>query len=180
MQNNLILLLVGKSGSGKSTIADELERIYRIKVLRSYTTRPPRPNDTSHTFVTEEEFDKLTDMVAFTNFNGYRYCATAAQVEDSDVYVIDPAGVEFFKKHYHGKKKIVDVYIKAGKEIRFDRMLSRGDSVEKAIDRITYDDEAFANYTPYAWIKNGKHAELADVVNRIAMRFFTWNAGAGA
>lgn len=114
-KHNLMLLLTGKSGSGKTTIADELERQFGLKVLKSYTTRPPRANDTSHTFVSDEEFDQA-----------YRYrsvhrvqrlsllCDGAEQVENSDVYVIDPAGVEFFKEHYHGGKRVIDLYIKAG------------------------------------------------------------------
>ena len=174
---NVILLLTGKSGSGKSTIADELERIYRLKVLRSYTTRPPRVNDTSHTFVSDDEFDELTDIVAYTDYNGHRYCATADQVDDCDVYVIDPAGIEYFRQNYHGGKRVIDIYIKAGRETRMNRMLDRGDRVIDALDRLEYDDEAFANYTPYAWIKNGKKADLADVVRRIANQFFVWNAG---
>lgn len=176
LYKNAILLLTGKSGSGKSTIADELERIYHLKVLRSYTTRPPRVNDTSHTFVSDEEFNKLADIVAFTNYNGYRYCATADQIDDCDVYVIDPAGVEFLKRNYHGSKRLIDVYIKAGRETRSKRMLGRGDKPDAVASRLDFDDRAFANYTPYAWINNGKKAELADVIQKIARQFFIWNA----
>ena len=176
-KHNLMLLLTGKSGSGKTTIADELERQFGLNVLKSYTTRPPRANDTSHTFVSDEEFDRLTDIVAYTEYNGYRYCATAEQVENSDVYVIDPAGVEFFKEHYHGGKRVIDLYIKAGSRTRAQRMFDRGDEPDKIESRLDYDQAAFANYIPYAYTRNGKHAEIDDVVWKIAMAYKTWNGG---
>ena len=67
MNGNTIYLIVGRSGSGKTTIAEELERKYGLKSIQSYTTRPKRSdNETGHIFVSDEEFDKLTDMVAYT------------------------------------------------------------------------------------------------------------------
>ena len=46
MNNKPLILLVGKSGSGKTTIAEYLEKHYGMKMLRSYTTRPMRkPNE---------------------------------------------------------------------------------------------------------------------------------------
>ena len=40
--NNSIILLVGKSGSGKTTIAKYLKKLYGWQDIDSYTTRPPR------------------------------------------------------------------------------------------------------------------------------------------
>ena len=67
-----IYLIVGKSGSGKTTLVNELRK-YGYTSVESYTTRPKRfKNETGHTFITEEEFDrrmanyksKLTEMFA--------------------------------------------------------------------------------------------------------------------
>ena len=55
-----IICIVGRSGSGKTTAAEYLEELYGLKSIQSYTTRPKRkPNETGHTFVTEDEFDKI-------------------------------------------------------------------------------------------------------------------------
>ena len=96
-----IYLIVGCSGSGKTTITEQLEQKYGLKSIQSYTTRKPRyDGESGHTFVSDEEFDKLTDMVAYTEFAGNRYCAIAEQVENNDLYIIDPKGVDFFMKSY--------------------------------------------------------------------------------
>ena len=101
--------LVGESGSGKTTIADMLAEKYNLSVLKSYTTRPPRVNDDSHIFVSIEEFNKLENKIAYTEFNGNYYCATADQLDNSDIYVIDPDGIKYLKEHYHGSKRLIDI-----------------------------------------------------------------------
>lgn len=121
-----IILLVGKSASGKTTITNSLEKNFGFKSLQSYTTRPKRTtNETGHTFVTNEEFNNLKDICAYGEFGGYKYCATKEQVDNSDIYVIDAQGVEYFKKYYHGKRKPRVVYISISPIKRFIRLVKR-------------------------------------------------------
>lgn len=140
-----IYLIVGKSGSGKTTLVNELRK-YGYTSVESYTTRPKRfDNETGHTFVTENEFDQLKDICAYVKYNGYRYCATSEQVNNSTLYVIDPDGIEYFKRHYVGRKNIYTIYIECPWYTRLYRMLKRGDSFKQAIERIALDDKVFAN-----------------------------------
>lgn len=148
MSNNTIYLIVGRSGSGKTTIAEELEKKYGLKSIQSYTTRHKRSeNETGHIFVTDEEFDKLTDMVAYTEFGfpPYRYCATTEQVETHDLYIIDPKGIEYFKEHYKGNKSIKVIYINVSVSTAIDRMRKRGD-FQQALNRASNDMAAFYDY----------------------------------
>lgn len=140
-----VYLLVGRSGSGKSTVANILTERYGWKVLQSYTTRPPRfEGETGHTFVTKEEFDALEDKCAYTLFDGNEYCATSKQVDESDIYIIDPAGVEYFMKEYKGSKTPVCVIIDLPKEEAERRMASReGGAIEEAKRRIENDEVMF-------------------------------------
>ena len=57
---NGIILLAGKSGSGKSSVVEYLYKKYGLREVLSYTTRPKRSkNDNTHIFVTDEEFDRI-------------------------------------------------------------------------------------------------------------------------
>lgn len=140
MRDNYIFLIVGPSGSGKTTLAKRLSLI-GLHELQSYTTRPPRfPGETGHIFVSEF---KAEHPVAYTNFNGYDYWATAEQVDASDVYVIDPAGIEWFLSQYHGKRVPIIVYLDVPEDVCRARMKERGDSDEAVEGRIEHDRKAF-------------------------------------
>ena len=141
-----IYLIVGPSGSGKTTIANALRDVYGFKTVESYTTRPPRyPGEKGHIFVSDEEFDKLGEMVAYTEYNGYRYGVTADIIDACDVYVIDPPGVEHMRQHYHGDKRIVTIGLDVSETIRALRMMNRGDSLQDILRRIEIDSRWFDN-----------------------------------
>ncbi len=137
-------LICGKSGSGKTTILNRLENSYGLTQLQSYTTRLPRhAGEGGHIFVSKKEFDLLYPRVAYTNYNGFEYCATIAQVNESDLLTIDPFGIDFFKKAYTGWKKVKIVYILVSEEERIARMRRRGDCSEDILKRIAYDEQLF-------------------------------------
>lgn len=144
---NVICLIVGESGSGKTTISNLLSEYGNLNVLESYTTRPERYKDEKgHVFATDKDYESLKDNIcAFTEFDGYKYWATNDQVDNSDVYVIDPAGIDYFKTQYRGEKHVVVVYLKVDKKERKKRMLNRGDSKKAIKRRLKHDKKAFKN-----------------------------------
>lgn len=156
-KHKTLILLVGKSGSGKTTLAEHSGRLYGLRSIQSYTTRPRRtPNETGHIFASNRAFHSLKDIVAYTKYNGYEYCATAQQVEDNDLYVIDPKGVEYFKEHYHGSKNIVVVYIVSSGDPHeafktcYERIKERGGTIEEAAERVALDNREFDNFEKQA------------------------------
>ena len=178
---NCIFLIVGCSGSGKTTITEQLEQKYGLKSIQSYTTRKPRyDGESGHTFVSDEEFDKLTDIVAYTEFAGNRYCATAEQVEDNDLYIIDPKGIDFFMKSYKGSKTPKIIFISSNLTTRYERMVGRAETkgkshqeaIESSLTRIVNDAGEFYDYIQgQAWVdyvcKNNSNDKLEDVVDKI-------------
>jgi guanylate kinase len=141
--NKPLFLFVGKSASGKTTIADMLENQYGLVQTRSYTTRPPRyDGEIAHTFITDEEFDRLEDIVAYTEYNGFRYCATTEQIDNVSIYVVDVPGVTTLLNKYQTERPIVVFYFDASICTRIDRMMERNDSDMSIVSRL-YTDERF-------------------------------------
>ena len=173
-----IVLLIGPSGSGKTAIADYLRDKYGWQAVQSYTTRLPRyPWEGGHTFVSDEEFDALTDMIAYTEFDGHRYCATAEQVDSCDLYVIDPKGVKAMQQLYHGDSRIMPVYVYAKPSVCLKRMMMRGDDLWQALRRLRNDKKEFDgaqeflrdNFDSYLSVYNNRDlASAGDMVYRWA------------
>lgn len=139
-----LYLFVGPSGSGKTTIVDELEYKYRYKCLQSYTTRPQRhENEYGHIFISDEEFDNLENIVAYTEYHGYRYCATEELLNASDLYVVDCDGVETLLNKYSNTERLICIfYFDTTVSTRISRMLDRGDSDMQIVSRL-HNDEQF-------------------------------------
>lgn len=162
----MLFCLVGPSGCGKSTVANELSK-RGYKNTDSYTTRPKRSEDeTGHTFITEEEFDKLTDMVAYTKFNGFRYCVTKSMLDQSDIYIIDPAGVKTLKENYDNSKFKTIGFVINQDECR-KRMINRGDSDTATEERLVHDKEAFKNFEKNCDYLIDASLDLNIIVDRI-------------
>lgn len=141
-----LLALVGASGSGKSTVAEKLHEKYGLVSIQSYTTRPRRyAGELGHTFITNEEFNNIPpdDMVAYTEFDGNRYCATKQQLKDNDIYIIDPTGILNLNRSAV-PKKIKIIYLTANEDECLRRMIARGNSSEEAWQRIYHDRVEFA------------------------------------
>lgn len=148
-KNKVFVLLLGKSGVGKTTIAEYMERNYGLKQVVSYTNRPQRfEGEVGHKFLTEQNVEKIKEkfpnMVAADTYDGHFYFATAEQVEECDVYVINPSAVEQFKASYHGDKLIKVVQIDDLPENIVKHMLQRGDSLDKIQRRQAFDAKEFA------------------------------------
>lgn len=139
--NKPLFCFVGRSASGKTTIANMFEE-NGYSQIASYTTRPPRyEGEKEHTFVTDEEYDKLEDIMAETLYNGYRYCTTLDQINNAEIYVVDPPGVDTLLSNYNKVGRPIHVlYFDADVYHRILHMRERGDSDTQIINRLLHDD----------------------------------------
>lgn len=144
MNKKPFFLVLGRSGSGKSTIVTEVCKHTGMSQLQSYTTRKPRKEgEIGHMFINEKDIPKIGKLVAHTTFAGNFYGATQDQVEQSDVYIIDKVGLEYFLKNYTGDKEVKIVYIECDVDNAIDNMMKRGACYEDAVDRSKHDASKF-------------------------------------
>ena len=125
--------IIGKTGSGKTTITKNVADKLNKKILKSYTTRNRRNNETDenadHTFIIPDEVEQYrADMVAYTDRVGYCSFATKEQLLNSDFYVINPTGYYELKlKTKDMDIKFVPIYITVPYRALVERAKKRGD-----------------------------------------------------
>lgn len=151
-----LFCILGASASGKSTLVQKLEIELNMKQIASYTTRPPRyEGEAGHTFVTEEEFQSLSDIVAYNYYLDNHYGVTSQQIDDEahGLYVVDQTGLNELKEKYKGDRKIYSVYIDCLPLNRYDRLFDRYFKMyqnslvatNRAMERIKQDEIEFEN-----------------------------------
>ena len=94
-----ILNIVGKSGTGKTTIAEAICKNPQFNFIQSYTNRPKRYRDeTCHMFVDDATICRLIKndhCVASSQYGYYYYCSMLEQFDKDkiNVYVTDIKGI---------------------------------------------------------------------------------------
>lgn len=136
-KEHVLICLMGRTASGKDTLANKLCERTGLRQIISYTTRERRVNEgDTHIFISDEEYQSLEDsgqIAAFTQIGPYKYCCTINQLYENDVYVIDPLGVQHLRDLDLPNLRLVTIYVNTPDDIRKERALSkRGD------DRLTF------------------------------------------
>lgn len=152
-----LIILVGKSGTGKTSAARRVTERYELREAESYTTRPARnKQERGHSFITEEAFNQIPkdEIMAYLEYRGYRYCATRELLNASDLYVVHPEGYETLRERYRDRPMLC-IKLTAPKEIREARMRERGSSEEEIKDRLELDEEVFRTIQADASIDTG-------------------------
>ena len=171
-----MIVLSGASASGKTEAAKMLMAKYGIQKAITTTTRPMRINEVDgrdYFFVSKEKFDQLIKedkFVEYTNYNGNYYGSTKDQIANDRVVVIDLEGLKSYSRL--NDKRIVTFYLSTCEEIRYKRMLERGDKEEDAKRRIENDRKVFdCNQIPDVDYKidseNRSIEEVADLVYQL-------------
>lgn len=168
-----MLILVGPSASGKTEAAKLLISKYNMKKLVTYTSRNMRPNEVQgvdYHFISVEDFEKkIKDdfFIEYVNYNGNYYGTSKEGLDSDKVVILEPTGL----KHYlEVAKDLVKIcYLRCPKEIRYQRMIVRGDSEEVINKRIDSDDIVFSKELELiaTWTIDGYGESLEDMTNRI-------------
>ena len=141
-----MIILVGESASGKSSIQNELVKVYGYKRILEYTTRPKRTNEINgvdYHFINEEEFVQLKKsnyFVAITCYNNWYYGIALKDCileNKNKIIVTNPSALRQIEKAAikNDKINITSFYIKVPRRDRLIKILERNDDVDEAIRR---------------------------------------------
>ena len=137
MSNHKLFCIMGETASGKDTLTKKLCEDTGMKAIVSYPTRPRPTNEgDTHIFVDDSVYEQMKDnLAAYTEINGFRYWTTIEQIYDNDIYIIDPNGLETLENLGLEDIDLCSIYINVPIDIRIERALYRGDSLEDFFSR---------------------------------------------
>jgi guanylate kinase len=132
VNEHVLLLIIGRTASGKDTLTNKLCERTGLRQLISFTTRPRRPNEgATHQFVTETDYQEMlsnNQVAVDTNISGNYYWSTINQLYDADAYVVDYVGYQKLRNLNLPNLRLVSIYINTPDNIRKERALNkRGD-----------------------------------------------------
>lgn len=136
-----MLVIIGESASGKSSVARYLVNNFGFNNIVTYTTREPREeevNGIDYHFINKSQFEYMSTLGSFAEtaeYNGWHYGSAKNDYEDDSnnkVAVLTPHGIRQIKKN---GIDIYVVYIKIPRRDRLIKILQRGDNIEEAYRR---------------------------------------------
>ena len=173
-----MIVLVGESASGKSSIEKHLVDNYGYNKIISYTTREPREGEVDgvdYHFINLEQFYKLRAEGFFAEtamYNNWHYGVAKEDCSDDKVAVLTPHGLRQVSKLPN--VNVVSFYISVPRRDRLIKILQRGDNIEEAYRRNLSDIGQFdgisdeVNYIIHNDSYKKSIAEMAEEVHTCA------------
>lgn len=137
MENNehVVVLVVGRTGSGKSSLIKRLCEKTELRALCSYTTRPKRSeSDNDHIFVDEATYLQAKEngeIAVDAEIAGNYYYSTIEQLYEADLYTINPDALDKLLAMDLPNIRFVVVYLSCPDKVRQERAMKRGDDKRK-------------------------------------------------
>ena len=176
----MLIVICGKSGSGKTTIAKELMK-HGYEKLVTDTSRPMRDGEVEgidYNFKTYDEFQKLkqegkyAESVSYQTIGGeWCYGSKKEFYENSDknrTIILNPLGLKQVIKSVKNKS-YKSFYLDLDEDLLLERLSKRGDNHKEVMRRLKSDNEDFKDielYTDYQ-IKVTKADTVDDVVEKV-------------
>lgn len=134
----ILYLIIGKSGSGKNTLKDELVKLGVIP-LHECTTRPARPGEIDgkdYYFMSEKKFHEgpyIGKLYIETAYGNWYFGIMKEKVEDDKTYclIVCPKQYDEVITYYKDKAAIIPVWIDTDDEQRILNIILREEHKER-------------------------------------------------
>lgn len=176
-----ILILIGKTTSGKDYVVKRLVQKHGYKKIITYTTRPMRKNerqDVTYHYISEEEFKSKIGESFFLEWKSYNtefgtwYYGSALEdlkkSDDKSVIILTPKDYRDVKNKL-SRKDITCIYLYANNATLKKRLIKRGDNKSEAERRLLHDNEDFKGVENEVdrIVYNNDGTNIDDVVEKI-------------
>ena len=176
-----MVVIVGASASGKTEISKILVNEYGFKKCVTTTTRSKRTDEVNgidYHFISKEQFKALISKNSFVEYAIYQdnfYGINKKDIDKNALVIVEPTGAnELIRKL---KNDVFIIYIESKKDVRSNRMKSRGDKLEDINKRLLNDDEIFNKDNLIKvdlHIKNDEHdlKKIAEIINKEYKKYY--------
>lgn len=148
--NHVLICVVGRTSSGKSSLIKKMCESSNLKSLCSYTTRAKRSDaDDDHIFVSKEEYFRAKgngEIAVDAEIAGNYYYSTIEQLYDADFYTINPDALKRLLELNLPNIRFVIVYVSCPDKDREIRALKRGDDKFKYRKRDLAERQEFRRF----------------------------------
>lgn len=176
-----MLVLMGKTASGKDTIAKQLITNHGFSRIVTYTTRPKRRGEkdgVTYHFVTQEEFEQKVNGNFFAEWKSYNtehgtwYYGTSyddiVNADDKTLIILTPDGYRDIIEVVDSEN-LITIYLYANNKTIQKRLVERGDDPKEAKRRIEHDNADFKGlvYKVDRIVYNNIENKIDDVIDKI-------------
>ena len=176
-----MLILMGKTASGKNLVRDQLVEKCNFSPIITYTTRPMRKGekqDVTYHFISTDEFlgkinnGFFAEWKDYVTNDGIWYYGTALEdcvnATDNDVIILTPQGYRDIKEKLPDKN-LACIYLYENIDTMRKRLSKRGDDTKEVERRIKSDLEDFKNFESEAdkIVYNNDGTDIEEVIKKI-------------
>ena len=174
-----MLILIGKTASGKNLIRDVLQKKYEYKPIVTYTSRPMRKGekqDITYHFISKEDFEQKIEEGFFAEWKKYDteqgvlYYGTALtdcyDADDDTVVILTPDGVRDLQAI---EIPMVVIYLYSNLNTIKQRLSIRGDNPKEVERRMEADIKDFngAEMLADRIVYNNQSDDIEDVISNV-------------
>ena len=170
MKNPLLIVLTGKTASGKDTIASKLPNFKRVITTTSRSPRRSEINGKDYLFLTKQEFEnkiKQGEFFEYVTYGGNLYGTFKKELEQSGdlLWRIDPSRAGQIKNVL---QDALVIYITCDDEVILQRLKKRGLKDTEIQKRMSDDTKIWQQYKDkYDFVIENVPGKLDDTISKV-------------